>query len=41
MNGNIFLDRKFLISVLVMFIMVWAGSYLVHGMLLQADYTRL
>jgi hypothetical protein len=36
MNGT--LDRKFLISVVAMFVMAWALSFVVHGMLLSSDY---
>jgi len=36
MNGS--LDRKFLISVAAMFVMTWALSYVVHGVLLAPDY---
>jgi hypothetical protein len=33
------LDRKFLISAAAMFIMSWALSFVVHGLLLGADYS--
>ncbi len=33
------LDRKFLISAAAMFIMSWALSFIVHGLLLGADYS--
>jgi hypothetical protein len=35
------MDRKFAISVVVLFILFWALSFVVHGMLLGADYARL
>jgi hypothetical protein len=34
-------DKKFLISWLVMFVVWMAGSFLVHGVLLHADYSAL
>jgi hypothetical protein len=36
MNG--ILDRKFLISVAAMFVLTWALSFVVHGVLLGSDY---
>ena len=33
------MDRKFIISAAVMFVMAWALSFFVHGILLGADYS--
>jgi hypothetical protein len=33
------MNRKFLISAATMFVMAWALSFVVHGLLLSADYT--
>ena len=35
------INRQFAISAVVMFIMAYAIGFLVHGMLLQADYAKL
>ena len=35
------MSRKFWISAVVMFVMVSVLSFIVHGVLLQADYTKL
>jgi hypothetical protein len=35
------MDRKFAISVIVLFVLLWAISFVVHGVLLNADYARL
>ncbi|MFQ5547529.1 MAG: hypothetical protein ACE5FV_04500 [Woeseia sp.] len=35
------MDKKFLISWLVIFVVWMAGSFIVHGLLLQADYGAL
>jgi glycopeptide antibiotics resistance protein len=35
------MDRKFWISAAVMFVMAMVLSYVVHGVLLQADYLKL
>ena len=35
------MDKKFLISWLVLFVVWMAGSFLVHGVLLNADYMAL
>jgi hypothetical protein len=35
------MDRKFAISVVVLFVLFWALSFVVHGVLLGADYARL
>jgi hypothetical protein len=32
-------DRKLIISAVVMFVMAWALSFVVHGLLLSADYS--
>ncbi|MGB8400666.1 hypothetical protein, partial [Bradyrhizobium sp.] len=32
------MNRKFIISAAVMFVMAWALSFVVHGILLSADY---
>lgn len=32
------MDRKFIISAVVMFVLAWGLSFLVHGVLLGADY---
>ena len=33
------IDRKLIISAIVMFILAWGLSFVVHGLLLGADYT--
>jgi hypothetical protein len=35
------MDRKFAISVIVLFVLLWAISFVVHGVLLSADYAQL
>jgi uncharacterized membrane protein YGL010W len=35
------MDRKFAISVVVLFVVLWAISFVVHGVLLNADYAQL
>jgi hypothetical protein len=35
------MDRKFAISVAVLFVLFWALSFVVHGVLLNADYAQL
>ena len=34
------MNRKFVISVVVMFLMSWALGFLAHGVLLHNDYAR-
>jgi hypothetical protein len=35
------MDRRFFIAWLVLFVALMAGSFLVHGTLLHADYSQL
>ena len=35
------MDRKFIISAIVMFVMAFALSFFVHGVLLYGDYVRM
>jgi hypothetical protein len=35
------MDRKFAISVAILFVLFWAMSFVVHGILLNADYAQL
>lgn len=35
------MDRKFAISVVVLFVLLWVIGFVVHGVLLNADYAKL
>ena len=35
------MDRKFAISVVALFVLFWAISFFIHGVLLNADYAQL
>jgi hypothetical protein len=41
MKGECYMDRRFFIAWVVLFVAWMAGSFLVHGTLLHADYSQL